>query len=291
MRLGGEWTAWLALALTACGHAPPRSVFPSADLAIQRMRATTSCSHGVRGESKIEYFAGIVSVRASALYVASRPDRIRIDLFSPFGATLSTLTSDGTDFSLLDFTSKQFFTGPARDCNLTRFLRVPVPALALVALLDGEAPVLVHSPSQASIEWDGSAYRISVASLHDAHQTIRLEPLSDDYSLPWSQQRVRVREVRVVQRGIELYRANLDDFAVAETAPPQVDPEGIDPDLPPSGPACRAELARRIHIRSEASGQNIVLVQKEVVHNPPLVPGVFKQVAPAWATLNAATCR
>jgi outer membrane lipoprotein-sorting protein len=278
------------LALVACTRAAPASRFPTAEDAIARMRATYACSRGVQGESKVDYFGEQGRVRGSALFVTSRPEQLRIDVFSPFGVTLSTLTSDGRDFALLDVGAKQFFFGPASECNVARFLRVPVPPAALVAMLAGEAPVLVHGPRDASIAWESGAYVVSVRSRHGATEQIRLEPTSDDWARPWSEQRVRVREVRVVQQGIELYRAELDGFAVARTAARRVDPDGIEPDVPPSGPACDAEVPRRIHIVSEASAQDVLLTHEEVSHNPPLQPGTFVQTPPGGVKLHASMC-
>ena len=255
------------------------------------MRATYVCSRGVRGESKVDYFGERGRVRASALFVTARPDRLRIDVFSPFGVNLSTLTSDGRDFALLDLHAKQFFRGPASECNVSRFLRVPVPPFALVALLDGEAPVLVHRPEDATLDWnagcvlDSDPEPLRRGGRHSARARAR-----DDWNRPWSEQRVRVREVRVVQQGIELYRAQLDDFAAAHTAPPRVDPDGIDPDVPPSGPACAAEVAHRIHIRSEASGQDVVLEHHDVSHNPPVFSGLFRQSPPGGTRVRDSIC-
>src|SRR5688572_13248132 len=117
------------------------------------MRATFACNHGVQAESKVDYFGELGRVRGSTLFVTSRPDRVRFDVFSPFGMNLSTLTSNGSEFALLDFTSKRFFVGPARECNVARFLHVPVPPHALVTLLAGEAPVLVHEPAGSTVAW------------------------------------------------------------------------------------------------------------------------------------------
>jgi hypothetical protein len=230
-------------------------------------------------------------VRGSTLFVTSRPDRVRFDVFSPFGVNLSTLTSNGAEFALLDFTSKRFFVGPARECNVARFLHVPVPPHALVTLLAGEAPVLVHDSVGAAIAWSGGTYVVSLESKHDARQSIKMEPVPEDWLKPWSEQRVRVREVSIVQQGVELYKAELDGFEAAKTAAPRVDPDGIDPDIPPSGPPCNAEIPRRVHITSEVSGEDVLLVHSEVVHNPPLQGGLFEQKAPAGVRITNASCR
>jgi hypothetical protein len=254
------------------------------------MRATLACSRGVRGDSKVDYFGEQGRVRGSTLFVTSRPDKIRFDVMSPFGVNLSTLTSDGRDFALLDVGAKVFYRGTASECNVRRFLHVPVPPFALVNLLGGEAPVLVHRPAEALIDWDSGSYRVRIASRHDASEEIRLEPTPDDWNKAWSDQRLRVLEVRIRQQGIELYRAMLSDFEPAETAPPAVDPDGIDPDVPPSGPACAAEIPRRIHVVSEASGEDVLIEHRDVHHNPPLLPNLFKQDAPGGVKIRTTSC-
>jgi hypothetical protein len=275
----------------ACSRAAPPSQFPTAEDAIGRMRATYACSRGVTGDAKVDYFGERGRVRGSMLFVTSRPERVRFDVVSPFGVTISTLTSDGREFALLDFTNKAFVLGPATECNVERFLHVPVPPFALVSLLSGEAPVLVHAPASAQMAWDAGAYLVSIASSNGATERIRLEPRPDDWLKPWNEQRVRVREVTVAQQGIELYRAELESFKEAHTAPPRKDPDGIDPDVPPSGPVCEAEIPRHIHIVSDASAQDVVIVQREIAHNPPLTAGLFRQAPPAGVKVHFSSCR
>jgi outer membrane lipoprotein-sorting protein len=274
----------------ACSRAAPPSRFPTAADAIARMRATDACSRGVSGEAKVDYFGERGRVRGSTLFVMSRPEKIRFDVFSPFGLTLSTLTSDGRVFALLDTTSKQYFEGPALECNVARFLQVPVPPFALVDLFAGEAPILVHQPSDATIDWEGGSYVIRIRSVNDASEEIRLEPTPGDWQRAWNEQRVRVREVSVVQRGVGLYRAELDDFKRAATAKPRVDPDGIDADVPPSGPACNAEIPRHLRIISDASAQDVIVDYKDIAHNPPIVPGLFRQSIPPGAAFRYAIC-
>jgi len=291
LHAGALLVALCAPLLGACARPAPASQFPTADAAIGRMRATYACSRGLMGESKVDYMAEGRRVRGGMLFVTSRPDRVRFDVVSPFGVTLSTLTSDGKDFALLDVSNKQFWVGPASECNVARFLRVPVPPFALVSLLAGEAPVLVHAPGAARLSWDSGAYLVSIDSTHGASEEIRLLPTPADWNKPFSEQRVRVQEVRVVQQGIELYRADLDDFATTRTAAPRKDPDGIDPDVPPSGPACSTEVPRHVHIVSEASAQDVIIVHKDASHNPPLTEGIFRQTAPPGVKVRVAVCR
>jgi hypothetical protein len=91
---------------------------------------------------------------------------------------------------------------------------------------------------------------------------------------------MRVTSIRVVQRGVDLYDAELGHFQPAHTAPPRTDPDGIDPPVPPSGGVCDAELPRSIRIRVPHTTQDVILQYKEAAFNPPIVPGAFRIVDP-----------
>src|SRR6478609_5661235 len=164
----------LALFALACHSAPP-SAFPTADSAIEQMRATGSCSRAVQGEATLDYFGSGMRVRGKLLYLVAAPSQLRLDVYSPFGATISTLTTDGGRFSLFDLQHKTFFEGPATTCNVERFTRVPVPPMALVELLRGQAPVLAHSADAAHIEWQsgffgGGHYLLELSGANGARQ-------------------------------------------------------------------------------------------------------------------------
>jgi hypothetical protein len=292
-------SAWPLLAgsvFLGCGGAP-RSQFPTADAALGRMRETYACSRGVGADAKLDYFGDEGRARGNVLYKVSLLERMRFDVYSPFGVMLSTLSSDGKQFALYDLRQKQFLHGPALPCNVERFTRVPVPPFALVQLLRGEAPVLVHDAAGASISWDSGflglgsgAYKVRIASKHGAEEEIRLVPVDDDFDLPWSKQRLRVLEVRVLQHGTELYTAELRDHRPGRTAAPRVDEDGLGPTLPPSGPACNAELPARVRISVPDSGHDLLIVNEEVVHNPPLTDGDFKQSPPSGVRVRYVTC-
>lgn len=288
--------AWLALlaaglsALVSCGRPPPASRFPTADAALDRMHESQACSRGVSAEAKLDYIGPRGRLRGNVLYLMSVPDRVRLDLFSPFGATLSTLTSDGERFTLLDPRQRRFFYGPANACNLARFTQVSLPPAVLVDLLRGEAPVLVHQASAATIAWDGDRYVVRIASTRGASERVELEPVPEDLTRPWKEQRVRVLKVHVEQYGVPLYTVELLDHEPAKTAAPRVDPDGLEPTVPPSGPSCDAELPRRVHIEVPTEGHDLVLAVSDVSHNPPLPAGSFTQERPPGVRAEYSPC-
>jgi hypothetical protein len=280
--------------VAACGSTP-KSRFPDADAALKSMRAGLACSRGIGGEAKIDYMDDRGRVRASMAILASLPDRTRLDAFSPFGVSVSTLTTDGGQFAYYDLEHRLFLEGPSSACNIARFTQVPMPAFALVQLLRGEAPVLKHSPGAAKIDWSGGFfggghYTIEIQGNNEAVENIELLPHPDDFARPWQQQRLRVTRVALKQQGIPLYEALLDDHRVAQTAPPREDPDGLDPPVPPSGPACQAEIPRSLRLIIPETERDLVVRFETLHHNPPLIAGAFRQVRPDGVTLRYATC-
>jgi hypothetical protein len=281
----------LLLCLTAgCSRSAPESRFPTADAALSRMHEAQRCSRGVSADAKLEYFGPEGRVRGNVLYLTSVPDRVRLDVWSPFGATISSLTSDGSRFALLDVRAKTFVHGPANACNLALFTQVPLPPHALVDVLRGEAPVLVHDASGASIAWEGGRYVVRIESKHGAVETIELLPHDADFARPWQEQRVRVLSVQVEQFGVLLYRIELEGHARVVTAPELKDPDGIEPPVPPSGPACQAELPRSVRIEVPNAGHDLSLVSRETFHNPPLREGTFTQPQPGGVRVRYSPC-
>jgi hypothetical protein len=271
--------AFALLALAGCpSAAPPPSRFPSAADALARMKATYACDRGVKGDAKVDSFSDRGRIRGKVLLFASRPSRLRFDLLSPppFNSIIATLTTDDGRFALLDQRERKFYEGPASACNIARLTEVPLEAHALVSLLGGQAPLLVHKDSDLAIEWSSKGYYVvKIPSTRGALEEVHLAPTPADFQKPWSAQRLRVLDVRVAQQGIELYHASLDAHEWMSTAAPQVDPDGIDPPIPPSGPACTVEIPRKIHIEVEESGGDVLFRYEDVKMNPPLPTGVF----------------
>lgn len=282
----------LAVPLAGCVHvAPPASAPPTADAALSRMHATFTCGNAVQANAKIDHFGAQGRVRGDLMLFAARPDRIRMDVVSPFGVALATLTSDGRRFGLTDLRDKVFYEGPARACNIARLTTVPVPGHVLVDLLRGEAPVLRHDASAATIGWDSHGFWVlTVPSTRGATEDIDLAPRPEDWTKPWEQQRMRVLDVRVSQQGYVLYHAELDDHAGAPTAGPRVDPDNIDPPIPASGPVCDAEVPRRIHVEVPYPEADVRFTTTQLTWNPPLPDGTFVQPEPPAMRVQQVTC-
>jgi hypothetical protein len=249
-----------ALQVTSCVRvAPPPSAPPTADAALARMHAPLACGNAIQASAKVDHFGEGGRVRADVLLFAARPARIRMDVVSPFGAALATLTTDGTRFSMADLKDRRFFVGPASACNIARLTTVPVPAHVLVDLLRGEAPVLKHDSGAATIAWSTGGYWVVVVpGQYASREEIHLAPYPSDWTLPWQAQRMRVLDVRVEQQGYLLYHA---------------------------------ELPRRIHIELETPRpSDMRVVYQQLWWNPPLPGGTFEQALPPGLPTEQVSC-
>lgn len=288
---GAVVVAALVTAVAGCGTPPPASRVPTARAAVDRVLATQDCGAGIHANAKIDHFGKGGRVRGDLLAFAVWPDLLRMDVVSPFGVTLATLTSDGTKFSLYDLREKRFFHGPATACNIARLTTVPMPGHVLVSLLRGVAPVLKHEPGSASLEWDsGGYYVVKVSGNNGAEERIKIAPHPDDRALPWDKQRLRVLDVEVKQQGTVLFHAELAGHKPAPMATPIIDPDGIDPPLQPSGPVCNAELPRRIHVEVPGKDEDVLFRYDNVTWNPPLPEGTFMQPIPPGVGVEHVTC-
>ncbi len=282
---------WVGL---GCGRAPS-SRFPDASAALERVRALQSCSRGIQADATLDYFDQNGRVRGHLSLLASLPDRIRLDAYSPFGVNLSTLTSAEGRFGLYELGPRTYYEGPARACNMARLTGVALPPAVVVQLMRGDAPVLVHQPRSTSIEWVSSwladgAYRLTVPGQFESVERITMALHPDDFERPFNEQRLRVTEVELEQQGIPVFRVLLDGHRPAEMAAPRRDSEGLASPIMPSGPRCTAELPRRIRILVADGERDVVLAYRQVVHNPPLLAGVFSQVAPGGVVVRRTTC-
>jgi hypothetical protein len=172
---------------------------------------------------------------------------------------------------------------------------VPIPPFALVQLLGGSAPVIVHRPEQAELSWQsgffsGGHYLLRINGNNQSLEELAVALHQDDFDKPWAEQRLRLENVRVAQRGVDLYHAALKGHRVVKTRAPEPDPDGLGPPTPSSGPPCSAELPKTLRIEVPTQGSDLVFRHKEQWHNPPLSPGVFEQRCPEGVSCTAATC-
>jgi hypothetical protein len=274
-----------------CGTHPPASQFPTARAAVDRVHATRDCGLGIHATTKIDHFGKGGRIRTDMLAFAIWPDHIRMDVISPFGVTLATLTSDGQRFALYDLKERRFLQGPPSACNIARLTTIPMPGHVLVSLLRGAAPIIKHRPEDASIAWDsGGYYLVTIHGTNNAEERIKLAPHPADLALPWEKQRLRLLDVQVKQEDLVLFHVELDDYKDTPMSLPIPGVPGVDPPVPTSGPTCTAELPRKIHMEVPGRDEDLILRYESVSWNPPIPDDVFSQPVPPGVEVERVTC-
>jgi hypothetical protein len=280
------------LFVLGCGRAPVAQIH-SASEALSRVRKQSECSRALSGEARLSFHGDGRRLAGRMLYLMEVPDRIRFDVISPFGATLSTLTSDGERFSLFDLQEKSFFFGPARTCNVMRFTRVPLPPSALVETLRGRPATIVHERSE--IRWvsplfGGGHYEATLYAGPGIRQELRFGVRDEDYDAPVDAQRLRYLGTRVFEGDRLSYEVTLSRYQRVLRKPTVAGEDPLDVPLPPSGPECDAEVPGLVRFRARETGYDLTIDNEEVWHNPPLPSSSFTQEAPGGVRQLESRC-
>ncbi len=115
---------------------------PTANELMAALRARAEHFKSLRATAKIDYMEnGGQRAKIKVNVLAVRPNKLRIEADSPLGGALSTLTSDGTQFALLDVRNNRFLQGAAKACNVARLARLAIAPDDIVAVLMGGAPL------------------------------------------------------------------------------------------------------------------------------------------------------
>jgi len=142
----------LAAALPACGPVPrPADAYASAPDLIADMARLRSRVRTLRLTGRVDHFGEEHRIQGRLYLFADMPDRLRVDLLSPFGNTLSVLTVDGDRFAMSDLREERFMEGPALPCNIARLVRIPLPPEDVARIISGGTPLIEGAPR---VGWD-----------------------------------------------------------------------------------------------------------------------------------------
>lgn len=177
---------------------------------LARIQARNAALESLTGELKLEVWRDGERIKLRQLFAVQAPDKLRIDLLSPFEQPLVTLASDGRILSIYDLEQKRFSRGAASNANLARLIPVRLAPDSLGALLRGTLPIIAHDES--TVRWDGEHgwYQLDLIG-KTRRQRIHFEPKA-----------LRVTEAREWRGDTLLYRAQLGDWSgTGDTALPR----------------------------------------------------------------------
>ncbi|APS00289.1 hypothetical protein [Pajaroellobacter abortibovis] len=272
---------------------PPSFRIPTAIDAMKRLEVSQSCIKGLQAEAKIDHFGKGGRFRGVMMVYAAPKARLRMDVLSPFGTNMATLTSDGRQFQVFDLQESRFFQGLATACNLAQFTGVELEEDVFVHLLLGTSSVLYpQKVKETSIQWVSKGfYQIVLADGEGNTQELEVAPKPSDRTKPWQEQQLRVLAVRVKQGQRILYQATFADHTIPAHDRTLDQQEGEDmTSLAQKLAVCRAEIPYRIHLEVPAQKQDILIRYDSVLWNPVLNANVFVQRPPFGLLPQEVTC-
>lgn len=244
-----------AVALAGCAARPaPRRPAPvgarvDADAIVAADAARRAALRGLRAWARLSYESPQESRRAKQLLVAERPDRLRLEIFSPFGAVFVLAAADGA-LAAYDRGAKTVYRGAANADNLRRYTQMDLPVAGAVDLLLGTPPIDAAEPGVVTADgdtielWHGTADGgARVVWYSSALAPLRYEERDGDG-------RVRLR-------------AAYDGYTAVAGVP----------------------VATQLQIELPPSQQRIAIALSDIEVNPPLGDGVFAFQTPAGSAV------
>lgn len=225
------WAVAALAAMAVAGCAPRRAEPPppatslelpnGADL-LGSLRARRDSIRGVRAVARMSYTVGGESRRARQILVAERPDRLRLEVLSPFGTVFVLATNNGRLAAYVP-EERAVYRGSASADNLARYMQVDLPVSTAVDLILGTPPMDGRREPVVSREdgllklWQDAGRRVYVTWFTEQLDPARYEqrdeegrvllrasfaafgevagvrlPTEIGIELPWSQQRIDI---------------------------------------------------------------------------------------------------
>lgn len=158
---------------------------PSAEQIHTSLEQRRSALRGVRAMARLSYTSPELSRKAKQLLIAERPDRLRMEIFSPFGAVFVLTTADG-ELAAWARDESTVYRGSASPQNLRRYAQVDLPVDAAVDVilatppLEPDADDVVSADGDTVELWQESDDVVRVLWLTPALEPLRYEQRAAD---------------------------------------------------------------------------------------------------------------
>jgi len=291
---------FVSASVLACRSvSPPASTIPDARSALMRLDTTYASVTGISGSAKIDYLGDKGRVRGDVSVLASGPARLRFAITADVVGAAGEVASDGVRFEADDKGNGRYIVGEAKPCNVAQITQVPLPLDELVPMLWGMRPHLEGPIQCDSISWSGEGYYRVMLSQGSATKSgalaheLHVSPYPSDWDKPWAEQRLRLLGVNgwtAADEGDLVYRVTMKDHTATSTAKPITDPDGLNPDVPPSGPNVTVELPRTIRVEMPRKKSDVIFKYSEAFVNPPLIPDAFRIIMKPGVPVAEARC-
>jgi hypothetical protein len=224
----------LPLLLAAGCPAPPVErprPAPTAGELLGRLAQQAESVRTLRAEAKVDYMAERAErVKVRMTMLVASPDKLRLEAENPLGGPLASLASDGRRFELLNVRENRFLDGEATPCNIGRLIRIELPPEAVVAVIEGGAPIIDARGGSQTVGWDAEHGRdlLTLKAPSGRSETIAF----DARDRRWDVVAVEVRapdghvELRIAHEGfapVEGGQLRLPELTIVEQPPRHAD--------------------------------------------------------------------
>lgn len=150
---------WLALVafLVVLGCAPRLPdrwlEVPPADQLLARLGDQAGKFTSLDAAAAVKLTTGSKFFSSQQFLLLERPNRVRADVLTGFGQLALQLASDGERLAVFlnNTVPGRFLYGPASDANLMRFIRIPLAAEDLLAILLYDPPLIDYNTSRTLV--------------------------------------------------------------------------------------------------------------------------------------------
>ena len=149
-------------------------------------------------------------VRGTVLMFLERPDRVRFDVMTQFGAA-AILTSDGDRFPAHRSRENRYLEGPTCPTNIGRLLGVELEGSEVARFLMGDTPRLPDA--EAELVCEGEGYRVTLTAADGRRQELVFFVPRSDAEVPPAEQHLRLRRSELFDaEGESTWRVTYDDY-------------------------------------------------------------------------------
>ncbi len=265
----------LALVCTGASGCGPSGACPAyphtlPSAALDAHREAREVTRVVRAEARVDTRGTEGRVRGTVMMFLERPDRVRFDVLTQFGAA-AILTSDGERFQLSDIRENRYLEGPTCPSNIARLLGVSLEGSEVARFLMGDTPRL--DPAEASMACEGDGYTVTLRAPDGRRQELAFLVPTADRNAPPAEQRLRLTRSELFDTtGHTVWRVRYDDYRVVRDGD------------------SRVELPFVVHFEDERHDADTLVRFQDIALNVEVPEGAFSQTPTPGLTSEFVAC-
>jgi len=164
-----------ALAAVSCAMRSEPPKLPEAESILESFEKKRDQERSLRARAIADTFSGSDRIRSRVDVFINTPDRVRVELVSPFESPMAIMVADRGRFFMHDMREGRFYIGSDCAASIEKLLNIPLNGTQAAALFMGRVPVIDYAYSIC--RWDSRGYyTIDLMDARGRHQNLRISP-------------------------------------------------------------------------------------------------------------------